>query len=74
MAIRTLGEIEARPDLVIPALTNLLKERDMITHMAVVTALRRFGYNVQPQPHVPQQIGVPGRPPPRGQTNPFSLR
>jgi HEAT repeat protein len=50
--LRALGQIKARPDLVIPALTNLLSDHDLGVQMAAVSTLSVFGYNAQPQPHM----------------------
>src|SRR5207249_3050707 len=69
ISIHTLGELKAAPELVIPALTNLLNDPDPGTRMAASSALRTFGYNAQFQPHVPDRIGMPGRPDLPGRTN-----
>jgi hypothetical protein len=45
-AIRALGQISSKPDLVVPALTNLLSDSDLGTQVAAAEALRAFGYDV----------------------------
>src|SRR5689334_14329338 len=62
-AIQALGEIQAQPEVVEPALTNLLNDPDLGTRMAAGFALRAFGYDIWPQP--PRMI----HPSPTGQTN-----
>ena len=48
--IRALGEIKSQPEVVVPALTNLLSDPDMFTRLSAASALRAFGYNVEPLP------------------------
>jgi HEAT repeat protein len=48
--IRALGQIKSQPEVVVPALTNLLSDPDMGTRLSAASALRAFGYNVQPLP------------------------
>ena len=69
ITIRALGEIKSRPDLVVPALSNLLNDPNPGTRMAASSALRGFGYNVQFQPQPPDRSGIPSPPYPRGTTN-----
>jgi len=61
-AIRALGQIKARPDLVVPVLTNLLNSADMPTQMAARSALRAFGYDTQPPPGMQNQFTPHSRP------------
>jgi HEAT repeat protein len=62
MAIHALGQIKARPDLVVPALTNLLDSGDMRTQIAARSALRAFGYDVPPHPNMQNQFPPRSRP------------
>jgi hypothetical protein len=48
--IRALGQIKSQPEVVVPALTNLLNDPDLGTRVSAASALRAFGYNVQPLP------------------------
>jgi hypothetical protein len=59
MATRALGQIKSQPDLVIPALTNLLSDGDPSVRMAAVSALREYGYDAQFQPMVPNSFPTP---------------
>jgi hypothetical protein len=50
--IRALGQIRSQPEVVVPALTNLLSDPDPATRSAAAQALRGYGYDV------PVQSGV----------------
>lgn len=69
MSIRTIGQIKARPDLAIPALTNLLSDPDPGTRMAAAFTLQGYGYNTQFQPPMPHQFRMPEQLQLPGQTN-----
>jgi hypothetical protein len=60
IAIHALGSIRARPELVVPALSNHLSDPNPGTRMAVVSALRVFGCEARFEPFVPGQPGTPG--------------
>jgi hypothetical protein len=62
--IIALGKIRSQPEVVVPALTNLLNDADPRIKMSAASALREFGYNVPFQPQVPRVI----HPPPPAQT------
>jgi hypothetical protein len=48
--IRALGEIRCQPEVVVPALINLLSDPNASTRLDAATALRAFGYDAQRQP------------------------
>ena len=56
--IRALGDIKAQPDVIIPILTNLLHNGDMMTQIDAAAALRAYGYNAQFRPNTPS-VGMP---------------
>jgi hypothetical protein len=54
-AIRALGQIHCQPEVVVPALNDLLTDPDRGTQTAAAEALRAFGYDVP----IPVQSQVP---------------
>jgi hypothetical protein len=46
-AIRALGQIRSRPEVVVPALTNVLNNAGPETQVAAASALRAFGYDAK---------------------------
>jgi HEAT repeat protein len=61
--IWALGQIRSQPELVVPALTNLLSDPDPATQAAAASALRAFGYDV-PVPWQAQPVPRLMHPPP----------
>ena len=57
--IGALGQIRCQPEIVIPALTNLLSDPNPGTRMAASSALREFGYDVPFEVPVPRVIYPP---------------
>ena len=51
--VRALANIKNQPQLVVPALTNLLNDPDLGLRMAAANALRQFGYQATPQASMP---------------------
>jgi HEAT repeat protein len=62
IAIRALGQIKARPDLVVPALTNLLDSSDTGAQIAARFSLRAFGVDVELHPRMQNQPALRPRP------------
>jgi hypothetical protein len=54
--IIALGRIGCQPEVVVPALTNLLSDPDLRIRMSAASALRAFGYDAPFQSQVPRVI------------------
>jgi len=65
LAIWALGQIKSQPEVVVPALMKLPSDPDMGTRMSAVTALRAFGYEMQPEPNGFTPLPGPYQPKPR---------
>jgi hypothetical protein len=57
--ILALGKIRSQPEVVVPALTNLLSDPDIRIQMSAASALREFGYDGPLQSQVPRVIHPP---------------